>query len=78
MKIIALFSGGKDSTYALHEVIKQGHQVLGLLTVISKNPYSYMFHYPCINLTSLQAEALNIPIYTITSEGRKEEELDDL
>ncbi len=37
-----------------------------------------MFHTPNIAVTSLQAEALDLPIIQKTTEGKKEEELSDL
>jgi len=77
MRVIVLFSGGKDSTLALYKAMKE-HEIATLLTVISKNPYSYLFHHPCINLTPIQAEAMDLPLRTIETEGVKEEELQDL
>lgn len=78
MKVSALFSGGKDSTYALYLVQQQGWEVVSLLTVLPEASESYMFHYPNIRWTSLQAEALGIPIRYRESSGLKEEELKDL
>jgi diphthine-ammonia ligase len=77
MKLGVLFSGGKDSTLALH-IAAEYETVACLVTLKSMNPESYMFHTPNIDVTRLQAEALNLPILTQTTEGRKEEELRDL
>jgi diphthine-ammonia ligase len=78
MKVSALFSGGKDSAYALYLAQQQGWEVVSLLTVIPKAPDSYMFHHPNIKWTRLQAEALGIPIRSRESAGLKEEELKDI
>jgi diphthine-ammonia ligase len=78
MRISALFSGGKDSTYALYLLQQQGWEVTSLLTVIPKASDSYMFHYPNIRWTRLQAEALGIPIKYKESQGLKEKELEDI
>lgn len=78
MKVAVLFSGGKDSTLALYEAIKDGHEICCLVSVIPKNPESYMFHYPNIELTKLQARALGLKIVTKESGGKKESELSDL
>jgi len=78
MKVSALFSGGKDSTYALYLLQQQGWQVISLLTVVPKASDSYMFHYPNIKWTKLQAEALGMPIKYSESSGLKEEELKDV
>jgi ABC transporter with metal-binding/Fe-S-binding domain ATP-binding protein len=77
MKVGVLFSGGKDSTYALFKAWKKD-EVICLITVISKNKESYMFHTPNIDITKLQAEALSLPLIQVTTEGKKEEELKDL
>ncbi len=39
---------------------------------------SYMFHYPNLKWTALQAESVGVPLLTEQTEGVKEEELDDL
>lgn len=58
MKLGALFSGGKDSTYAIYCAERMGHKVEVLLTVYPISTESLYFHYPNIQLTSLQAEAM--------------------
>jgi diphthine-ammonia ligase len=77
MKLGVLFSGGKDSTLALH-MAKEKEQVACLITIVSKNKESYMFHTPNVDMTQLQAEALDLPLVSVESAGRKEEELFDL
>jgi len=77
MRLGVLFSGGKDSTLALHYA-KEKEEVVCLITLISENKESYMFHTPNINITGLQAEALNLPQITKTTLGEKEKELSDL
>jgi len=78
MRVSALFSGGKDSTYALYLLQQQGWEITSLLTIIPKASDSYMFHYPNIRWTELQAEALGIPIKYKESQGLKEKELEDI
>lgn len=78
MRLAALFSGGKDSCYALHLARRQGHEIVCLLTVISENPESFMFHTPNIRRTEAQAEAMGLPLLTITTKGEKELELKEL
>ena len=36
MKLACLFSGGKDSAYAIHVAKKQGHDVVCLIEYLSK------------------------------------------
>jgi ABC transporter with metal-binding/Fe-S-binding domain ATP-binding protein len=77
MNLGVLFSGGKDSTIALHKVAKE-NKIACLITLISKNKESYMFHTPNINITKLQSEALGIPIINRNTKGNYEKELKDL
>ena len=77
MRLGVLFSGGKDSTFALH-LAAEKEEVVCLITVISKNKESYMFHTPNIDVTTLQAQALGLPLVSMLTEGKKEEELSDL
>ena len=73
-----LFSGGKDSTMAIHKVHEQGLEVDLLITMVSENDFSYMFHKPNITLAPLQAEALDIKQVMCQTRGEKEKELDDI
>jgi len=76
--IATLFSGGKDSTLALHRMAAKGKRAELLITMISENDFSYMFHKPNIMQTKLQAEALGIRQIFANTQGKKEEELEDL
>jgi diphthine-ammonia ligase len=77
MRIGALFSGGKDSTYAAY-LASQTDQLACLITLFPKADDSYMFHYPNLRWTTLQAEAIGVPQLTRETPGVKEEELSDL
>lgn len=77
MRVGSLWSGGKDSTYAAW-VTSKGHTLACLVTVFPKSADSYMFHYPNLEWTSLQAEAIGVPRVTEETRGIKEEELEDL
>lgn len=78
MRLGALFSSGKDSSYALYLMQKQGYEIKCLITIKSKNPDSFMFHTPNIEMTKLQAEAMELPLLEQTTEGKKEDEIRDL
>jgi ABC transporter with metal-binding/Fe-S-binding domain ATP-binding protein len=78
MKVAALFSGGKDSAFALWCAQQQGWEVKVLLTLCPKSPESYMFHHPNIEWTRLQAKAMGIPQLLRKTSGEKEKELEDL
>lgn len=72
-----LFSGGKDSTYAAWLASKTD-ELACLVTIFPKSDMSYMFHYPNLHWTALQAEAMGVPQVAADTEGVKEEELSDL
>jgi asparagine synthase (glutamine-hydrolysing) len=78
MKLGVLFSGGKDSTYAAWLVKKEGHELGCLISIISKNKDSYMFHTPAIEMTKKQAKLIGVPFFIYKTEGEKEKELFDL
>jgi ABC transporter with metal-binding/Fe-S-binding domain ATP-binding protein len=77
MKLGVLFSGGKDSAFACLRAM-QGDEVACLITVLPKNPESYLFHTPNIDLTALQAEAAGLPLVSVESGGVEEAEVADL
>lgn len=72
-----LFSGGKDSCLALH-LAKKYLDVRCLITLLSKNPDSYMFHTLNVRYVPEQAKSMDIPIIVEKTAGEKEKELYDL
>ena len=77
MKLAVLFSGGKDSGYSLYKAM-QKEKVVCLISLISENKESYMFHTPNIELVELQSKLMNIPLVKKRTKGKKESELKDL
>ena len=77
MRLGVLFSGGKDSCMALHLASKKC-EIACLITIISENDASFMFHTPNIGLAKQQAEAIGLPILIRKTKGEKEKELADL
>jgi len=67
MKLASLFSGGKDSTYAIYMAQKEGHTVTCLLSIFPKSEESHLLHYPNLQWTKLQSESMNIPQLTTHS-----------
>ncbi len=77
MRLAVLFSGGKDSFFVLRLAMKYS-DVACLVTLVSENKDSYMFHTPGQNLLSAQAEAVGVPIILYPTKGVENEELSDL
>jgi ABC transporter with metal-binding/Fe-S-binding domain ATP-binding protein len=77
VRVGVLFSGGKDSCMAYYRA-RGYHDVVCLITLVSKNRESYMFHVPNIDVTRFQAEAMGVPLLQKITEGEREKELDDL
>lgn len=77
MKLAALLSGGKDSMYAMYQLRKQ-HEIVQIVSMLSENPESYMFHVPNVRLVAEQAKLLDLPVTFAETKGEKELELEDL
>jgi len=78
LKVVSLYSGGKDSTYALWCAQLQGWDIEALVTVFPETRESWMFHFPALKWTSLQAKAAGIRQIQVSTSGIKERELEDL
>jgi ABC transporter with metal-binding/Fe-S-binding domain ATP-binding protein len=76
MRLACFFSGGKDSTYAIHLAKKQGHDVVCLLSIFPKSEESHLLHHPNLKWTRLQSESMKIPQLTISSNS--DETVDEL
>ncbi|MDI6897582.1 diphthine--ammonia ligase [Methanocella conradii] len=75
MRVAALFSGGKDSSYALFCAQHYGWDVTCLVSVFSASQASYMYHVPAIELTRLAAESIGIPLVEASAPPEPEAEL---
>lgn len=73
MNAISLYSGGKDSTFALYMALQQGLKVESLVTINPKNRESVMYHVPNIEHTKSIAEAIGIPLDTFNIQDSTEE-----
>lgn len=77
MRVGVLFSGGKDSTFSAY-LASRSDTLVCLVTLEPQRQDSYMFHFPNLNWTSMQAESMGLPQLVAKTEGVKEEELDDM
>lgn len=74
MRLAALFSGGKDSTYAILAARELGHEVSCLVTLHPPADDSLLFHYPNVWITRYQSEAMQIPLLKAAVKGRSKDE----
>ena len=77
-KVGVLYSGGKDSTYAIEVLKNSGFEIACLITMVSENAFSYMLHTSSILTSGLTAKALEIPNILGYTKGEKESELSDI
>lgn len=64
MTWVSLFSGGKDSAWALYRAQQEGLDVGRLLTVHPAGD-SYMYHTPATHLAGLAAESIGLPLIAV-------------
>lgn len=70
-RAVSLFSGGKDSTYALYKA-QEEYDVDTLVSVHAEEA-SKMYHVPAIDLTSLAADAMTVDRNLVTVETGEDE-----
>ena len=61
---VGLFSGGKDSSWAVYRALERGLPVERLLTVHPAGD-SYMYHVPETRLAALAAESIGLPLVEV-------------
>jgi ABC transporter with metal-binding/Fe-S-binding domain ATP-binding protein len=61
---VSLFSGGKDSSWALYRALERDLPVERLVTVHPDGD-SYMYHVPATDLATLAAESIGIPLLEV-------------
>ncbi|XP_069494629.1 diphthine--ammonia ligase [Ambystoma mexicanum] len=76
MRVVALISGGKDSTYNMMQCVAAGHQVVALANLrpadkegLTDELDSYMYQTVGHQAIDLYAEAMGLPLYRRTIEG---------
>jgi ABC transporter with metal-binding/Fe-S-binding domain ATP-binding protein len=73
---VSLFSGGKDSSWALYRALAAGHPVERLVTVHPAGD-SYMYHTPATHLAALAAESVGIELLEVSPEDFRAGEATD-
>ena len=73
MKLAALFSGGKDSTYSIFKAKQDGHSIECLITIVPKSAESMLLHFPNMPITKLQSSSMGVPQVYVESKSNDTE-----
>jgi diphthine-ammonia ligase len=61
MKVAIMYSGGKDSTFAIEYALEKGWDIRYLISIKPNRTDCYLFHYATVEHTKELAEILKIP-----------------
>lgn len=78
MRLASLYSGGKDSTFALYLAEQMGHEVPYLVNIVPEDEASWIFHTPNLSVVPLMAESMGKELITASSTGSEEGDMDGL
>lgn len=78
MRLAALYSGGKDSTFALYIAEQMGHEVPYLVNIMPEDEASWIFHTPNLGIVPLMAESMGKKLVTAPSTGTEEGDMEGL
>uniref|UniRef100_A0A7J3ZIQ3 Diphthine--ammonia ligase n=1 Tax=Fervidicoccus fontis TaxID=683846 RepID=A0A7J3ZIQ3_9CREN len=67
MKLMVLFTGGKDSSYALHVAYLSGHETVGLCYMQPALRDSMLFHEQQLEVVSALSKAYGLPLHVARS-----------
>lgn len=73
MRVVALVSGGKDSTFNMMQCIAAGHEITALANLSPHNKTeidSYMYQSVGHEAVELIAKAMDLPLYVRVTEGK--------
>ena len=65
MDVAILYSGGKDSTFAIQHAVEKGWNIKYLISVKPTRKDCYLFHYATVEMTKDLAKMLNIPHFYV-------------
>ena len=74
VKLAALYSGGKDSTFAISCAREMGHRVVCFVTMQPLADDSALLHYPNSWVTTYLANAMQTPLIAFPVSGRSKED----
>lgn len=73
MRLGALYSGGKDSTFAIFRAKEMKHDIVCLITMCPVADDSLLFHYPNSWVAKHLADAMQTPVMEFTVKARSKE-----
>ena len=73
-----MYSGGKDSTFATYLAHQMGHEISLLVNIVPIDKASWIFHTPNLSVVPKMAEAMDIPLISVVSDGTEEGDMDAL
>ncbi len=73
-----MYSGGKDSTFATYLAHQMGHEISLLVNIVPMDKASWIFHTPNLSIVPKMAEAMDIPLISVVSDGTEEGDMDAL
>ena len=78
MNVAVMYSGGKDSNYAVKKALDNGWKISYLLSVKPTRTDCFLFHYATVEKTPMQAKALGLKHHLIgcsVADPKKEAEI---
>lgn len=77
MKVVALISGGKDSSFNMMQCVAEGHELVALANLYPQQVDeldSYMFQTVGHHAIDLYSQAMNLPLYRAAIRGQSKEQ----
>lgn len=78
MRLASLYSGGKDSTFALYLAEQMGHEVPYIVNIMPEDKASWIFHTPNLDVVPLMAQSMGKKLITAPSTGSEEGDMEGL
>jgi diphthine-ammonia ligase len=78
MRLAALYSGGKDSTFSMYLAKQMGYEIPYIVNIMPKDRASWIFHTPNLVAVPMMAESMGVELITAESSGTEEGDLESL
>jgi arCOG00187 universal archaeal metal-binding-domain/4Fe-4S-binding-domain containing ABC transporter, ATP-binding protein len=78
MRLAVLYSGGKDSTFAMYLAQQMGHEIPYAVSMIPEKGESWIFHVPNMDVVPKMADAMGVISITAGTDGTEEGDMEGL